>query len=607
MTDTSQMRDDKDQSGSLMRRALPHLSSILRINPTPKWAAPTLVTLGTLSSLAEAIGITLIPLFFYSVMNKLDSLASSGGPLGFALHHLITRFHSSREIAAVFVLLIVIRGGLAYAYAVSASHISEQISQTTRDRVHSLYLQLPYGFVRQHEQAELVEILGREVPLFAGAYTSLTRILVNATFILMLGALLALFSWKIMLCAVAGSLLLSFLLRLLSSRARAIGREVRRVNRAMWDQMIVTLQGMRIIRAFGQEQSQQVRFEKSSAEARIVNVKELQLILLLDPLTEVGYLAILGILIIGAQWWGVTFATTVTCVALLYRLQPHVRELEGTRLKLLQLEAQFQSIRSILEAGEKQADAAGGTGIDSLKHGLRFDGVTFRYQAGGSAILENVTFRIPAGCTTALVGASGSGKTTIVNLLLRLYEPDLGTIYVDDRPLNSLRREDWLKIIAAAGQDVELIEGTVLDNIKMANTDASDGVIASAFELAELSELFDSLPDGYMTWVGQQGMRFSGGQRQRIGLARVAIHNAKFLILDEAMSAMDLALQQRVRRAMDNYFRECTILLITHRVETILNTDHVICVDQGRVVGEGDPKKMLLDEQSALSKALSMH
>jgi ABC-type multidrug transport system fused ATPase/permease subunit len=132
-------------------------------------------------------------------------------------------------------------------------------------------------------------------------------------------------------------------------------------------------------------------------------------------------------------------------------------------------------------------------------------------------------------------------------------------------------------------------------------------VISSAFRLAELSELFDSLPEGYMTWVGQQGLRFSAGQRQRIGLARAMIHNPGFLILNEAMSAMDLALEQRVRNAVTEHFQGCTILLITHRIETVLNSDHVVCLEQGRVVAEGTSKELLLDADSALSKALSIH
>lgn len=143
MTTQNQVRRENHQRGALMRRAFPHLVGLLQIIPRPRWAAPTLVILGILSSLAEAMGIALIPLFFYSMMNKLDALTSNSGPLGVALRYLMMRFHSSREIALVFVLLIVARGALAYAYAIATAHISEQISQITRDRVHTLYLRLP--------------------------------------------------------------------------------------------------------------------------------------------------------------------------------------------------------------------------------------------------------------------------------------------------------------------------------------------------------------------------------------------------------------------------------------------------------------------------------
>jgi len=599
-------REGRLQPGGFTFQALPNLRALLRIVRRPPWAASTLVILGLSSSFAEALGITLIPLFVYSVMNRLDVLSASGGLVGFAVRYMTGTLQSSREIAVVFLLLILVRGGLAYAYSLATSHISERMSQITRDRIHDLFLRLPYGFVQLHEQSELAEILGREVPLFSTAYTSLTRILVNTTFILVSAVFLAVLSWKIMLCALFGSLVLSALLRLLSSRAGAIGREVRRVHRKMWDHMMVTLQGMRTIRAFGQEATHQERYVASSASARDVVEKELQLILLLDPLTEVGYLLILGILMLGAHSFGVSFATALACVALLYRLQPHVRELEGTRLKLLQLEPQLQSVRSILEA-EGERDSSGHiVAIREIKQGVRFESVTFRYRAGDTAALESACFDIPVGITTALVGASGSGKTTIVNLLLRLYDPDSGAIYVDGTPLTKVSRTNWLKLIGVAGQDVDLIDGTVLENIKLADAHASEEAITSTFKMMELSETIDSLPEGPNTWVGQQGLRFSGGQRQRIGLVRAALHNPGLLILDEAMSAMDLALEQRVRRTIQEDFQGRTILLITHRLESVLNSDHVVCIDAGRIVAEGRPNDMLLDSNSVLSKALAL-
>ncbi|GAC1422870.1 MAG: ABC transporter ATP-binding protein [Acidobacteriaceae bacterium] len=589
---------------TLLSRAFPNVIGLLRIIPRPAWAAPMLVVLGIFASLAEAAGILLIPLFFYSMMNQLNYLVSSGGPLGAALRFAVTRFHSSRQIALVFLLLIILRGVIAYAYGLATAHVGEQISQTTRDRVHSLYLRLPYRFLQQHDQAELVEALGREAWLPSTAYHSLTRIFVNATFIVMLGGLLVLLSWKITICVFLGSVLLAGALRLLSSRAYVIGAEVKRVHQSLWNHMMVTLQGMRTIRAFRQEAFHEQRFDDTSASARKVAIKTMQLTLLLDPLTEVGYLIILGVIVVCAPYFGVTFATTLTCVALLYRLQPHVREIEDHRLNLLQLEPQLQSVRSILDEGRYSLAPFGATPIDGIRHAIRFDHVTFQYQPDAPAALDNVSFQIPAGLTTALVGASGSGKTTVVNLLLGLYRPDAGAAYVDDTPLDELDRSDWLKLIAVAGQDVDLVEGSVLENIKMADLQASEEMITSAAALVGISEFMESLPQGYNTWIGQQGLRFSGGQRQRIGLARATLHNPKFLILDEAMSAMDLALEQKVRKSIQTHFQGCTVLLITHRLETVLNSDHVICIEEGRIVAEGEPSAMLQDSSSALSKAL---
>jgi ABC-type multidrug transport system fused ATPase/permease subunit len=582
-----------------MKRSFPHLAGLLRMIPRPRWAAPTLVILGILSSLAEGMGIALIPLLIYSAMNQLDFLASTGGLLGAALHALTRTFHSSREMALLFLLLIVMRGGLAYAYAMTSSHVSERISQSARDRVHTLYLTLPYRFIQGHEQAELVEALGREVPLFSVAYTSLTRVLVNSIFVVIFGTLLALLSWRIALCAMFCSLLLSSLLRLLSRRASQIGIEVKRIHRGMWDQMLVTIQGLRTIRAFGQQEIYQTKFARTSDLARDVIVRELQLILLLDPLTEVGYLVILGILVVGASSFGASFATTLTCVALLYRLQPHVRELEGTRLKLLQLEPQLQSVYGILQEGERMTTRPTGASIGDLKHSIRFENVSFRYQDGTKKVLDNVTFCIPIGKTTALVGESGSGKTTIVNLLLRLFDPEEGGLYIDDQPLKDLATADWLKLIAVAGQDIDLIDGTVIENIKMADIGASESAVDSVLDFVGFSEWLSSLPDGYNTLVGQHGTRFSGGQRQRIGMARAALHGPKFLVLDEAMNAMDSALEERMREAIDVRFGDATVLLITHQLESIRNADHVIVLRDGKVIYEGMPQERILENPSA--------
>jgi ABC-type multidrug transport system fused ATPase/permease subunit len=351
--------------------------------------------------------------------------------------------------------------------------------------------------------------------------------------------------------------------------------------------MLMTLEGLRTIRAYGQEDLHQRRFIRSSAEARQTSIALTRLSSLLNPLTEVGYFGILCVIIAGSSLWGLSFTTTLAAVALLYRLQPHVRKLEGNLLYMAQIEPQLRSVRMMLQKDDKEYPAVGHRTIDALTKGIRFDRVTFQYEKGSEPALKDVTFEIPAGVTTALVGASGAGKTTIINLLLRLYQPSSGRIWVDDMPLEEVRRTDWLKLLAVAGQDVDLIEGTVIDNIRMADINATEAEVVAASRIAGVSEFVEELSEGYATWIGQQGMRFSGGQRQRIGLARAILRNPEFLMLDEAMSALDRTLEERIRGAIHERFAGRTLLIITHRVETVVDAEHVIRIEEGRVVEEG--------------------
>ena len=238
----------------------------------------------------------------------------------------------------------------------------------------------------------------------------------------------------------------------------------------------------------------------------------------------------------------------------------------------------------MLRQDDKHYDAPGHLPVQALRQGIRFEGVGFAYAAGLPPALDNVSFEIPAGRTTALVGASGAGKTTLIHLLLRLYTPGAGTISVDGVPLQDLRRADWLGLLAVAGQDVDLIEGSVLDNIRMADATASHDDVLAAARMAGVAEFVEPLAEGFETWIGQQGHRFSGGQRQRLGLARALLRKPQLLILDEAMNALDSELARRIRQAIDEQFSGSTVLIISHHVDSVRDADHVIHLHGGRIV-----------------------
>ena len=591
-------------AGQARRVAFDHLSQLLKIAPKPRWATPTLIVLGLASSFAETMGIALIILFFYSAMGQLDTATVSEGVLGRVLHYVSGWFDTSVQMAVVILLLIIARGGLAFANSVINNYVSEKISEKARNLIHEQYLSVSYGFVQQHEQAQLIEVLGTESWFIAGAYQSLTRIMISGCYVIVFATFLFALSWQITLTAIVGSLLISTGLRRLSEPAQKLGTRVKRVHQELYHHMLITLEGLRTIRAYGQEEVHQRRFVRSSAEARRTSIALTRLASLLHPLTEIGYLGILCAIVVGSSFWDTSFATTLAAVALIYRLQPRTREIESDFLYLAGIEPQLRSVRMMLQKDDKDYPRPGHRAMRSLNKGIRFDRVTFQYQAGSKPALEDVTFEIPAGVTTALVGASGAGKTTIINLLLRLYQSSSGTIFVDDIPLEEVRRADWLRLLAVAGQDVDLVEGTVIDNIRMADNDATEEEIVAASRTAGISELVESLPEGYGTWIGQHGLRFSGGERQRLGLARAILRNPDFLMLDEAMSALDRGLERRIRVAIEDRFAGRTILLITHRLDTVLTADRIVCMEEGRVVAQGSPQDLLADVDGPLSRAL---
>ena len=571
-----------------MTSALYILRQLLKLTSAPRYSTPVMIVLGLLSSLAETLGVSLVVLFLYSVMGQPSLGGASGGVLGAFLERVGSRLGGGTALAFVLFLLIVARGLLGSAYSLISTTIGQRISEAVRNGLHEQYLTVSYEFIRRHEQGKLLEILAKESWSIAAAHASLMRVVINVCSILVFLTFLIALSWKITMLALVGGLIVTMALRWLSASTRILGAEVKKINESLAAQILISLQGMRTIRAFGQEAAQHDRFRSFSASARRVALKLERLSAVLHPVTEIGYLAILCVIVGAAAYVNEPFPTVLATVALLYRLQPHVRELEGAVLQLAQLEPQLSSVLAMLDRTDKTYPSMG-VQRAALEDAVRFEGVTFAYEPGRGPSLKEASFNIPAGAVTALVGTSGAGKTTIVNLLLRLYQPDRGVITVDGVPLNEITRSDWLGMLAVAGQDIELVEGTIAENIRMARNEANLSEIVTAGKVAGLADMVAALPEGYDTWIGQEGLNLSGGQRQRIDLARAVIRDPRLLILDEATSELDFGLEKQVRKAICKQFSGRTILLITHRLETLSSVDHVVCIEDGSIRGEGRP------------------
>ena len=262
----------------------------------------------------------------------------------------------------------------------------------------------------------------------------------------------------------------------------------------------------------------------------------------------------------------------------------------------------LESVFKFLKTEDKQLMENGNVKFTALKEGIQFDHVTFRYSDLGNPALDDVTFSIPKGEVTAIVGVSGSGKSTIINLIARLYDCSEGRILLDQTDLREFDIPTWRQSLAVVSQDTLLYNDSLMSNLKFANADATDEEAMHAAELAELHQFVEELPEGYDTHIGDNGVRLSGGQQQRIAIARALLTNPDLLILDEATSALDSNTESSIQLALDSFGKDRTVVIAAHRLATICNADNIIVLKEGKVIEQGTHAKLML--QSGLYREL---
>ena len=227
---------------------------------------------------------------------------------------------------------------------------------------------------------------------------------------------------------------------------------------------------------------------------------------------------------------------------------------------------------------------------------MRFEGVTFRYFGGGEPVLRDVTFEAEPGQRIALLGATGSGKSTIINLLPRFYDPSEGRITIDGHDLRQVKLDSLRRQIGIVLQETTLFSGTIRENIAFGRPDASDEDVESAARAAQAHEFIMSFPDGYRTHVGERGTTLSGGQKQRIAIARALLLDPRILILDDSTSSVDLDTEALIQVALDNLMRGRTSFVIAQRISTVMSADKILVLDKGHVVAQGKHDDLMENE-----------
>jgi ATP-binding cassette subfamily B protein len=261
--------------------------------------------------------------------------------------------------------------------------------------------------------------------------------------------------------------------------------------------------------------------------------------------------------------------------------------------QMSQASASSTRIFEILDVENEVTDKPDAITLPKVEGRVKFENVTFRYFSSGEAVLREVNIEVEPGQTVALLGATGSGKSTIINLLPRFYDPSEGVIAIDGHDLRDVKLDSLRSQIGIVLQETTLFAGTIRENIAFGRTDASFDEVEAASKAAVAHEEIMSFPEGYDTPVGERGTTLSGGQKQRIAIARALLLNPRILILDDSTSSVDLITEAEIQKALDELMEGRTSFVIAQRISTVMNADQILVLDKGKIVASGNHEELL--------------
>ena len=580
-----------------------HFRSLVAVTRGSWWAGPVLVGLGVLSALTEGLGIGLMIPLFAAIFGQGDD----GGRIGELAGRVASGLSESERVAlliGLILLLACVRAAVLFAYDAIAVRTVGRITHRLRIVLFRQLLDVGYAYFATRDRGRLFDILRRETWLAGELLMSVSRMVSSLCTIVVFGALLLLISPVLTLAGAFGAALIALVVRLVAHRMRQLGAATVAPGALLSRRAMEVIASMRTIRLFGQEQAALDRFEHASEADRVAAERVDMGRAMIQPLTELLYAPLFLGILLGAWASGMSFAILVGYMVLLYRLQPHARRLDHLRVELAGQVPVVEHILALMRRDDKPYVPNGSRPFHTLRRGVRFEEVGFSYGEDDEAkqAISNVSFEIRKNRVTAIVGESGSGKSTVINLLFRLHDPLVGRITADGVPLAELDLANWRSRLAFSGQDTELIGDTVLEAVCFGRPGATRQEAEDAARAAHAMDFIEALPQGWDTPIGDGGLRLSAGQRQRVALARALLCEPEILVLDEATSALDSFSESLVQDALKRLSGKTTMLIIAHRLSTIRDADHVVVMQAGRIIEQGEPRDLLRRGAGAFSR-----
>lgn len=540
---------------------------------------------GLIAAIIGMIGYACVDVtFIYSIKPLIDEGLSGKDP-------------SVLKIMPFFVVgIVILRGSFNFISSYCMSWVGSHVVMKMQQQIFAHLMSMPIAYFDRHSIGTLLSKITYDTNQIADASTkTLVTMVKQGGLVIGLLAMMFYNSWQLSLIFLIIGPIVAIAIRIVSRRFRRISKNLQDAMgnvTAVSEQM---LNGHREVLAFNGQDKETERFKKVSNTIRRQQMKMSATSAIANPVVQAVAVSGLGVVLYIASFPEImnelsagTFTVIVTSMMML--LQP-IKQ-------LTQLNTNFQrgmaACTSIFNVLDEPTEIDGGTyAPDRVTGEIVFDHVTFSYPTKDEPVLRDISFDVPAGRTVALVGRSGSGKTTIASLLPRFYEIQQGSITIDGHSIEEFKLPSLRHQFSMVSQNVHLFAGTIAENIAYAQDNASREQIVQAAEMANVMEFAERLPDGLNTIIGERGLMLSGGQRQRVAIARALLRDAPILVLDEATSALDTASERKIQEAIERVCQDRTAIVIAHRLSTIENADEIIVIDDGHLIERGNHQQLM--------------
>lgn len=503
-------------------------------------------------------------------------------------------------VVSLLVIGVALLGAIwRYLFRYFNSKGAEKLVHRMRNTLFDHLMHLPYGWYSQNQTGDLIQRCTSDVEqiktFLAEQLTTLFRVILLVSL-----ALYFMFSidGKMALCALAfipiivGYSILFY--RGIANQFEKVDIEEGRLSNIAQE----NLTGVRVVRAFGKEMSERKKFEKQNKEYTALWVHLMRLMALFWTSSDLfSYLQVIVVLCVGV-WQcvngNITAGEFIAFNSYTAMIIWPIRSLGRVISNLSKAGISIDRLRYIMNA-EVEVDSSDARDIDMYQD-ITFDHVCFKYENSTKNILDDVSFKIEAGKTVGILGATGSGKSTLMYLLDRLYDVSSGNIYVGDTNLKDIRLDCVRKNIGIVLQEPYLFSRTLEENIRIADEGVSHEDVLAATKIAALESTISHFQNGFETYIGERGVTLSGGQKQRTAIAQMLVRNADIMIFDDSLSAVDANTDQDIRTSLSKVKKECTTLLIAHRITTLMDADLILVLDHGKIVQQGNHKSLLKED-----------